>query len=204
MLLADTQEKDHVPLDFHPADPKIPKAFEIAGQGKIPAEILKLLPEHSSIVFLHFPLDLQAQRERILKFTQIIQRVGGIAVKVESAGVAHTWEKWIARLSGTPFDLYCAGVALIRDTGYYYSCGMHQFGLPECEVPRSIPSGDAAGLLNRFNIWQITEHPKLAPGHTFSLTPTAPRFRLSLEQDTRHGKEDLFYNPDGIWRLNGV
>jgi len=204
MILADVQAKDHVPLDFCPADLNIPKAFEIAGQGKIPAEILARLREHSSVVYLHFPLDLPDQRERILKFTQIIQSIGGIAVKVESAGVAHSWETWFARLSGTPFDVYCAGVALIGDIGYYYSCGMHHFGVPECEVPRSIPVAEAADLINRFNFWQIVEHPKLSPGHTFSLTQTAPHFRLSLEPDTRHDKEDLFYNPHGIWRLNGI
>ena len=204
MVLADVEAKDHVPLEFCPADTHIPKAFEIAGQGKIPSEILTRLREHTSVVYLHFPLDLPNQRERIIKFTQIIERLGGIAVKVESAGVAHSWERWFALLSGTPFDVYCAGVVLIGDRDYYYSCGMHHFGLPECEVPRSIPVGEAADLMNRFNFWQVAEHPKLSPGHTFSLTPNAPHFRLSLQPDTRHDKEQLFHNPHGIWRLNAA
>jgi hypothetical protein len=202
MVLADMDAKDHVPLEFCPADSHIPKAFEIAGQGKVPPEILARLREHTAVVYLHFPLDLPNQRERVLKFTQIIQGLGGIAVKVESAGVAHSWERWSALLSGTPFDLYCSGVVLIGDQKHYYSCGMHHFGLPECEAPRSIPVDEAADLMNEFNFWQIAERPKLAAGHTFSLNPTAPHFRLSLEQDTRHTKEDLFYNPHGIWRLN--
>jgi hypothetical protein len=201
MVLADVQAKDHVPLEFCPADSHIPKAFEIAGQGKIPADVLVQLRDHTAVIYLHFPLDLPDQRERILKFTQVVQRIGGIAVKLESAGVAHTWERWFALLSGSLFDVYCAGVVLIGDEHYYYSCGMHHFGLPDCEVPRSIPVGEAADLMNRFNFWQIAEHPKLSPGHTFSLTPTAPHFRLSLEHDTRHEKEDLFHNPHGIWRL---
>lgn len=202
MVFADVQANDHVPLDFCPADPNIPRAFEIAGQGKLPAEILARLREHSSVVFLHFPPDLPDQRERILKFTRILQRIGGIAVKVESAGVAHSWERWFRLMSGTPFEIYSAAVALIGDKGYYYSCGMHHFGLAECEAPRSIPAREAADLMNRFNFWQIAEHPELSTGHTFSLAPTAPRFRLSLEQDTRHDGEDLFHNPHGIWRLN--
>jgi hypothetical protein len=204
MLLADGETKDHVLLDFCPADSHIPKAFEIAGQGKIPADTIARLREHTSIVYLHFPLDLPDQRERILKFTQLVQRLGGLAVKVESAGIAHSWERWFALLSGTPFDVYSAGVVLIGDGKYYYSCGMHHFGLPECEVQRSIPVGEAADLMNRFNFWQIVGHPKLSPGHTFSLTATAPHFRLSLEPDIRHGQESLFHNPHGIWRLNAV
>jgi len=204
MVLADVEAKDHVPLEFCPADSQIPKAFEIAGQGKIPADVLVHVSEHTAVVYLHFPLDLPDQRERILKFTQVVQRIGGIAVKLESAGVSHTWERWFALLSGSPFDVYCAGVVLIGGKDHYYSCGMHHFGLPECEAPRSIPLGEAADLMNRFNSWQIAEHPKQSPGHTFSLTPTAPHFRLSLERDTRHDKEDLFHNPHGIWRLDAA
>lgn len=204
MILADIEAKDHVPLELCPVDSNIPKAFEIAAQGKIPTEILARLQNHTAVAYLRFPLDFLNQRERILKFTQVIQRIGGIAVKLESAGVAHTWERWAALLSGSQFDTYCAGVVLIGDDEYYYSCGMHNFGFPECEVPRSIPVGDAAHLMNRFNFWQIIERPKLAEGHTFSLTATAPHFRLSFKQDTRHGQRDLFYNPHGIWRLNAT
>ena len=202
MILADVEAKDHLPLEFCPADPHMPGAFEIAGQGKIPAEILARISDHTSVVYLHFPLDLLDQRERVLKYTQIIQRLGGIAIKIESAGVAHSWERWFTLLSGSPFDVYCSAVVLIGDHDYYYSCGMHHFGLPECEVPRSIPVIKATDLMNRFNFWQLVERPKLAPGHTFSLTETAPRFRLSLQTDARHDNEDLFHNPHGVWRLN--
>jgi len=204
MMLADVVARDHIPLDFCPADLQIPKALEIAGQGKISNEILERLREHTSVVYLHFPLDFPNQRERVLKFTQIIQRLGGIAVKVESSGVAHSWERWFALLSGTPFDFYCSAVVLIGDQNYYYSCGMHLFGLPECEVSRSMPIDKAADLMNRFNFWQILEHPKISQGHTFSVNPTSPHFRLGLEQDNRHDKQDLFYNPHGIWRLNAA
>jgi hypothetical protein len=118
--------------------------------------------------------------------------------------VAHSWERWFALLSGTPFDHYCSAVVLIGDTDYYYSCGMHHFGFPDCEVSRSIPIGEAADLMNRFNFWQIVERPKLSPGHTFSVDANAPRFRLSLGQDTRHGAEHLFHNSMGVWRLNAT
>lgn len=204
MVLADTETKDHVPLEFFPADPQLPGAFEIAGQGKIPGEILAEIQNHSSIVYLHFPLDLLDQRERILKYTQLLQRLGGLAVKVESSGTAHTWERWFALLSGTPFDIYCAAVVLVGDRDYYFSCGMHLFGLPECEVPRAIPPPEAADLMNQFNFWQIVEHPELSSGHTFSLSEKSPRFRLSLQPDSRHEKDDLFHNPHGIWRLTGT
>jgi hypothetical protein len=204
LILADLKTKDHVPLDFCDPDPNIAEAFKIAGQGRLPADVLHQLGQHTSVVYLHFPLDLPDQLERVLKYSQLIQRLGGIAVKLESAGVAHTWKRWFALLSGSSFDVYCAAVVLIGDRNYYYSCGMHHFGLPECEAPTSIPAAEAADLMNRFNFWQITEHPKLSPGHTFSLTATAPRFRLSLQRDSRHAEDSLFHNPHGLWRLDTI
>jgi Domain of unknown function (DUF4261) len=204
MILLDTEANDNVPLEFCAADSHIPEAFEIAGQGRIPADILAQLREHTAVVYLHFPLDLPTHRERILKFTQLLQRLGGMAIKVESAGVAHTWQRWFSLLQGNPFEVYSAVVALIGDKNYYYSCGMHHFGLPECEAPRSVPIAEAADLMNEFNFWQLTEHPNLSDGHTFSLNSAAPRFRLSLVPDIRHEKDHLFHNPHGIWRLDAV
>ena len=203
-LIADLEAKDHATLEFCPTDANVPRAFEIAGQGKLPKEILARLRDHTSVVYLHFPLNFSEQRERMLKFTRVLREVGGIAVKVESAGVAHTWERWFALLSGASFDHYTAFVVLIGDKDYYYSCGMHHFGLPECEVPRELPVREAAELMNRFNFWRIAEQPKILTRHTFSVAPAAPRFRLSLEQDTRHEAEDLFLfrNPHGLWRLS--
>ena len=183
------------------ADPNIARAFEIAGQGRFSPELLAQIKAHTSVVYLHFPLNLPEQRERILKFTRIIRDLGGIAVKVESCGLAHSWERWNELLSGNLFEVYCAGVVLVGDTGHYYSCGMHHFGLPECEVASSTPIEAAAELMNQFNFWQIHDKPTVSSGQTFSVTEKAPRFRSSLQPDTRYDKEDLFHNPHGIWRL---
>ena len=203
-VLADVTAKDHVPLDFCPMDPSIPKAFEIAGQGKLPPDLLTHLQEHKSVAFLHFPLDLPAQRERLVQFSELLQKLGGFAVKVESSGIAHTWERWFALLDGSSFDRYSATVVLIGDSDYYYSCGMHHFGLPECAVPRSIPVGEAADLMNRFNYWQIAEAPSLQTGHTFSLSENDPRFRLTLESDSKHSDDHPFFNQYGIWHLTAA
>ena len=201
MVLMDVQGKDHVRMDFGSADPNIAKAFEIAGQGRFSPEILARLSAHTSVVYLHFPMDLPGQRERLLKFTRIIRDLGGIAVKVESCGIAHSWERWDELLSGNMFEVYCAGIVLVRDDAHFYSCGMHHFGLPECEVAVSTPIEEATELMNQFNFWQIHDKPSVSPGETFSLTETAPRYRLALNPDIRSDREDLFHNPHGVWRL---
>ncbi|WP_431287884.1 DUF4261 domain-containing protein [Roseateles chitinivorans] len=201
-ILADVHDKEHVIADFTSADPKMSEAFEIAGQGRIAAALLSDIEKHQSVVYLHFQGDVRAERDRLIKFTRLLQQFGGYGIKVESAGVAHAWDRWFSLLEGSLFDLYCASVVLIGGEEHYYSCGMHHFGLPDCAVPTSVDVGEAADLMNRFNYWQIDEGPALGSGHTFSLSQDEPVWRLTLESDERYEAEDPFFNPHGMWVLN--
>ena len=203
-LLVDLEEKDHVILDFSPADPGMLRAFTIAGQGRIPQETLDRIQEHSSFVFMHFPLDIRAQRDRVVKFTKLLPRLGGMAVKIDSAGIAHTWERWFKLLNGSLFDLYCSTVVLIGGHEHYFSCGMHHFGLPESALPTSIPVEAAADLMNRFNFWRIADAPHLNSGETFSLSQDDPHYRLTLKADSEHEAGEPFFNAHGVWFLSAV
>ena len=201
-ILADTKQQDHVPLEFYGPDARMGKSFETAGQGRLPQDCLEQIRQHTSVVYLHFPINLQEQRERVGKFTEAIRWAGGIAVKLESAGIAHTWETWLARLRGSMFDLYCCAIVLVGDKSSFYTCGMHHFGLPECEVPNDMGTAKGADLINRFNFWRITERPTLKSGQTFGLAADQPHFQLELRSDARHEAEDLFHNSHGIWFLH--
>jgi hypothetical protein len=204
LLLADLEEKDHVPLEFAPSEPNLANAFRIAGQGKLPSDLLYDIERHTAVAYLRFPLAIPEQLARVQKYASVLRHAGGLAVKVESTGIAHGWDRWTALLAGSPFDVYTAFVVLVGGGDHYYSCGMHHFGLPECAVPRSIPSGAAADLMNRFNFWRVIERPTLADGHTFSVAEGAPRFRMTLDPDTLHETGDPFFNEHGVWRLRGV
>ena len=105
-------------------------------------------------------------------------------------------------LAGTPFDLYTAATTLVADTDHFYSCGMHNFSLPDCEVPRALGIELAAELMNKFNHWRLVERPVLEDRHTFSLTSAQPRYRVLRASDSRHKAGDPFYNPHGLWRLH--
>lgn len=203
-ILADISAKDHLAIEFAPVNPQMSEAFELAGQGKIAAQVLEQIEKHESVVYLHFSIDIQAERERVVKFTKLLQQLGGYAVKVESAGTAHAWDRWFSLLNGSLFDLYCSVAVLIGGEDHYYSCGMHHFGLPECAVPTTVDLGEAADLMNRFNFWQIDEHPTMKSGHTFSLSQDAPVWRLALEDDERYEAEHPFFNPHGVWVLSAA
>jgi hypothetical protein len=200
-ILANPSAHDHVPLDFQPHDDRMAEAFEIAGQGKISDETLTRIGQHKGVAYLFFSMDIREERERILKYTQVLQRLGGFAVKLESSGTAHEWERWFSLLPGSPFDMYCSAVVLLGGEDVFYSCGMHHFGLPECSVPRSLPINEAAELINQFNFFRIVDEPILETGHTFSMDEDSPRYRMFLEKDTRYEEDESFHNPHGLWRL---
>jgi len=202
MILAHPKGKDHVELEICDADEQMAEAFEFGGQGKLTDATLDQVAQHKSVVYLHFPVDIVSQKLRLLKFTQVLSKCGGIAVKLETSGIAHEWQKWFELLySANPFDTYCASAVLVGDESSYYSCGMHNFGLPDAQISNTFDSAEAADLINRFNHWQIVEKPILKSGHTFSLTTNDPHFRLELLKDERHPEDDLFHNPSGLWEL---
>ena len=201
-ILAHPSGNDHVELEFFDAHEQMAEAFEYGGQGKLSEVTLNRIAECKSVAYLHFPFDIISQKERINRFTEVLSRSGGIAAKLETSGIAHDWEQWFGLLrSDNPFDTYRGSVVLVGDDQFFYSCGMHNFGLPDAQISNRFDPGEGADLLNRFNYWQIVEKPVLEPGHTFSLTETSPHFQLELLEDPRHGDDNTFRNPNGIWEL---
>jgi len=199
-IMLEVAKSRHLEVDIAGAYPAMREAFRIAGQGHLSEDLLARIETHRSVVYLTFSLEVIPHRESLLAFSGAMRQCGGFGVKVESSGVAHTWDAWFAQLESEKlFDWYRTFVCLIGDQDCYYSCGMHHFGMPDVEVPRSVPAADAADLMNRFNLYQIVEKPKLEAGHTFSLAVDSPRYRLHASEDERH--DDLFRNPRGLWRL---
>jgi hypothetical protein len=202
-MLANPSERDHIMIEFVDADPNLRGAFQVAGRGRLHGPTIGAIARHRSIVFAHFPLQVVGQQERILRYTNVLRQIGGIAVKIESVGIAHEWDAWEHLLrSEDLFDLYTGFVTLVADEHHFYSCGMHHFALPDIQVPRSLPDDEAAHLMNQFNFFRIMESPELEEGHTFSLSEDSPRFELSRVEDVRYPQDHPFHNDHGLWDLS--
>lgn len=171
-----------------------------AGRDHVPMIFAE--EESGGVSCLFFPPNLPQERERVMKFTRVIQRAGGLHVEVESSGARHEWDRWFALLEGNRFDHYCAIVTLTGDERRYHSLGMGAFGLADCSVPRDLDRVAAADLMNRFNYWRISANPELATGETFSVTADSPSYRLNLVPDSRHDPEDARHNSEGVWELS--
>lgn len=203
--LVDVRYQDSVKVHFLGRHPRMLEAFQAATRGELPAEVEKEISAHRSSLYLRFPVNFLQERIRIIKYTDLARRLGGCAVKLESSGVGHAWERWFRLLSSeNAFDWYCAVVMLLAGERYYYSCGMHHFGLADSATNKRLEVRDAANVLNKFNYWRMIEHRELHSGETFSLNEQSRVFRLELKPDEINPEDDLFHNPSGLWHLEAL
>lgn len=201
-LSVDLDDIADIELDIVAADPRLAVAFRIASQGKMDEGTLKEIGRHTAVAYLRFPAALDAQANRLLKFCRFMERAGGLGVKVETSGVAHGWAHWANLLKGGLPGQYAAGVTLVTSADFYHSCGMHNFGLPDCEVPGTLEFDVAINLINQFNFWRLSALPVLSSGHSFSLGKGAPGYTLNEQSDERHAPDSPLCNPHGLWRLD--
>src|SRR5207237_479622 len=149
---------------------------------------------------------LEAARD-VMGAVSAVVRAGGLGVKVESAGLAHSvgqWQRLATEAETSNEALYHAYVTRIArpEENLFYTCGMHNLGLRDVVVQDDLPTQEAASLLQTFALYTLLEKPALASGHTFSVAPQAPVYRLAEEPCSYYTEDDLFYNPFGMWVLS--
>ncbi len=196
----DPRAREHCWVEMRGFDPGLRKAFEVAGRGRISNETLDRIGQHEYCAYLIFDDPSPEKAKTAVRFINAFLRAGGIAVKVESAGTAHdeqTWTEKAARLDD--YDLYSLFIVLVGSRNRYYSCGMQNFGLPDAEV-FSLDEKEAAHILNEFNVYRLTENPKLRDGDFITLPPGS-RFEVSWHEYEGYDPETPLYNSWGRWLL---
>jgi hypothetical protein len=209
-LMADTMMVEMVTegaleWEWRPRDPKLARAFEVAGRGALSRRELAAIAAAPGQVFLGDPDggSLEAAR-RMMIFADGLLRAGGLGVKVESAGVAHSAAAW-REMTSTAHDVaavLAAWLAIVGDpTQGFFTCGMHNLGLAEAVVPSSLSPDAALELLDVFTLYAASEEPKLADGQTFAADEDAPVFELEHQPCAHFPAGDAFHNPHGLWLL---
>jgi Domain of unknown function (DUF4261) len=129
-------------------------------------------------------------------------KCGGIAVKIESTGVAHSAARWIELADDElPLAVLNALVTYVGGNGEFYSCGMHNIGHRDAVVTADIAPDSAANLLYQFLLYIAFEDPTIHDNETFSVDENAPRYRVRRSPCTMFPADDLFHNPYGVWQL---
>lgn len=204
--LDDPDAPDPLVVETYPRDPTLGRAFEVASGGAVEGELLARLEAHTLTLYL---VDEEggslASAARLLTTAVKLLDAGGLAVKVETAGLAHPPGRWrdLAARADDPLALYQAFVVRLWDpaAGAVGTLGMHALGLPD--VTATVGAADEAACMeavDRFQQAVLVERPALRPGDAFAL-PGGPRWTLSRGPDLRHGPEHLVRNPFGLWTL---
>jgi hypothetical protein len=191
-MIFDPTNKQHFAVEITERDPAIAQAFAAAGQGRLPQDVLDHIAHHTFVLYISMPAGSLDTVRQLMWIGCHVGDAGGLAIKVESSGIAHTISKWRELAQDeTPAALYRAYVVLVHRDDTHYSCGMHNLGYRE-----------AIADLEAFLGYTLLEHPTLEDGHTFSRGPNTTRCRLRSEPCTLYPDDWLFWNPYGMWHLS--
>lgn len=201
-ILVDTDTGHQYALDIYGHDPDLAKAFSVAGRTWITQPDLDTIASHKLTVYALSRMVGITTAKRMLQVGCVLLNAGGMAVKVESTGVAHSAAKW-AEFAQTDdlYNLYCAYVVVLKGLDYYYSCGMHNFGLPEVSTRLTLSPEAAAELMNEFNFYRLSKNPSIRGGERFRAAPNMPVYRVKKAIYEFYEPENPFYNPFGRWHL---
>jgi hypothetical protein len=202
-VLLEIETKQSFVIEREPHDPRMQQSFRVAGAGRIPQSVLDAIGRHTRVLYLIGPGGSAVATRAMMRAACGLLRAGGLAVKVESSGLGHPAEEWTRMTElGTPRDLHRAFVVQLDGVDKLTTCGMHNFGLRDAIFADSDCERDeASSLLLQFQRYMLAEDPKLNHGHTFSIAPDAPWYRMLAEDCTTYPPGDPFHNPYGMWRL---
>ena len=180
-------------------------AYKIAGQDKISELTLQKINNCPQVVYLTSTNTGYDSCIQMARLTEVLLNIGGIAVKVESAGIARDRDEWLANCnSNDPFEIYSLFVVLVEGDELYYSCGMHNFAKADVAIELNEDIGLAIYVMNVFNYYRLTQTPILQDNHTFQPDIQSPKYRIKWMSDNESQISSPLYNPFGRWHLNRI
>ena len=202
-VLRDTSDGFACDLLFEGPDPALPAAFAKAGPHWAASGAMAAVADHDCVVYLVGKGGSRDAAEAMMRAAGALVEAGGLGVKVESTGIAHGPAYWLEMCFG--LDQLTAHRALVvYVTGVdVYSCGMHNFGLPDA-MTTAVDKATAADMLRTFTRYLLERAPVFEDGHTFSVSAGAPVYRVLKVPPVDYGADSLFNNPYGAWRLDPV
>ena len=205
MILMHIDTKWSCTLEIYGRDPEMRRAFEIAGGGRIAESELKAIEQHTNTIYLIADGGSFENARNLMHAASALLKCGGIAVKIESTGVAHSATRWNELADDeVPLAVLNAFVTYVGGDGEFYSCGMHNIGHRDAIVTADIAPNDAVNLLHQFLRYIAFEDPTIHDNETFSVDENAPRYRVCKSPCTMFPSDDLFHNPYGVWKLSPV
>jgi len=206
-IMKDMKEDDtFFEIEIYEHDKNLKEAFFYAGGTRLDTAVLEEIDQHTFTVYIIAKNDGFEVVKSVIKAVSDILNAGGLAVKIETSGIAHSKESWLEMKEKTDdVSIYKHFVALANYEEYISSFGMKGFGLPDViMVPPTLPLEEACELLNTFNLNYLITKPVIKEGESFSLAIDAPFYRMTFLEDERYETDDIFRNPYGLIKLEAL
>ncbi|SCW47862.1 hypothetical protein SAMN02927900_01839 [Rhizobium mongolense subsp. loessense] len=197
-----TEPDDHMEQSFAVCWDRVePKAWNPADEEAV--------ANHQSVLYVPGPRMIQVETVRVtmaaLRLVERLIGAGSVAVKGESAGVAHGLDRW-RELIRQGAEALKAGDLLAQQRvgrlafakrplsalGYFESVGFHLVGLPEVYVPESVGNERQAVATMDAVADEIAK---------WGLEPTLTTRHATLSFDSTYEADEFKFNPYGIVRL---
>jgi len=194
------ETKQSYELEFCDKDERMLSAFEAAGPHWKNTAEMKLISSHKSVCYLISKGGSIESAHSIMNAANVLLNAGGYGVKVESSGLAHPPKDWIEQCKyNYLFKSHSSYVVSVTSESTY-SCGMHNFGIPDAIIDSS-ESENPSELLRVFTHYLLSESPVIKEGQTFSVDSDSPAYRVKAYAPINYGENSLFNNPFGMWKL---
>lgn len=203
-------------------DPRMKRAFEVSVDRvsrTFTDDDERSVLEHTAVAYVLSPPltrdEAQSLSARTLRLVaRLFDAAGAVAVKGDSAGIAHGRAAWmnLARRHDAGDALARAAAlasAWVRrplgdeDRDVVYSCGMHLLGEPDVEVPATMSPLEAVRWIDALTMYQLSEAPPegIRDGETFRPSDTDVRRKVTRVACERYEDDDFFFNPYGYYAL---
>lgn len=193
-------------IDPQGRDERLAEAFAIAsrfslGHEQLSQALVDDIEKHTQILYLIGEGGSLEKAHQMIQAGIALLDAGGLAVKVETAGIAHSSKQWRSYGDGTANSAFEAFVTFIRTRQSLHSVGMHNLGYRDALIDTGEDIQESYQTLGNFLLYTLIESPMLKDGETFSLEQDAPYFQLHAEACKTYPPDDPFHNPFGVWHL---
>lgn len=203
MVLMHMETSQSFELDFESSDERMLSAFEAAGPHWKHTPEMKLISSHKSVCYLISKGGSIESAHSIMNAANALLKAGGFGVKVESTGLAHSPKDWKEQCEYNYLFKSHSSYVVYITSEETYSCGMHNFGLPDAII-KSTDSDNSSELLRVFTHYILSESPEINDDQTFSVDSDSPTYRITKYPAINYGENSLFNNPFGMWELQAL
>ena len=204
-VMINAKNERHFTFEVCERDERMRQSFAVAGRvTRVKENFLDEIDKHNLVVYISASTGNLLEAEHIALAGAAILKVGGIGVKVETAGKAFAKEKWFELTDNfeepNVYEMFVIDSVYDEENSTTFTCGMQNLGLKDTIVS-GIPFQQAADLIRIFGYYQVVDKPVILPNQTFTPTPDSPLYRITDEANPPYKDQELLGNPFGTWRL---